>query len=541
MIEDIDRRLSRPVAAKAGGLLEYEILEYEVLDSQPLGRESLRVPEHPPAPTPTPTRKPAMSPRQRSSKGARASSARAYGAKPARDAFPHTRRPLPWVLAAFLAMLFFVPVDSTVLKISLPVGSQIDRFAIVGMVFAWICFGGDQRAFLRTRRSKLYAGAAFVFFAVAVASLLLGSPRILNVGEFSLAEKRFGLLGSFLVLSWFTLTALRFEDLRGFSTYLIGLATFMALGMIVERHTGYNVFYNWSAKIFKPIATVAPSPTNIHPEFGSDGRVTVVGPTIHGLAATTMLVLVMPFALVRVFDSTSRKSWWLNGIAFTLMLAAAAATDRKTALLVPIALVLYLACYRPRQVLRLVPVGLVVLVGLVHFASPGALGTIFTPTAGFQSSSTEHRVGDFTDVAPDVFAHPLLGRGFGTIDSDLANQFRINDDEYIDEIWEVGVIGLLAYLFMILAPVILARPAIRSKDPTVSSLALAASAGCIAYLVVSALFDAFSFPQAPYMFFFVAALTVVASAGPAGNVLPVRERVRRVMPRPRALAGSPSA
>ncbi len=446
-----------------------------------------------------------------------------------RDAFPHTRRPLPWVLAAFLAMLFFVPVDSTELKLSLPVGSDIDRFAIVAMVLAWVCFGGDQRAFLRTRRSKLYVGAVFVFLTLAIASVLLGVGRILNVGELTLAEKRFGLLASFLVLSWFTLTALRFEDLRGFSTYLIGLATFMAVGMLVERHTGYNIFYNWSAKLLKPIATVAPSPTDIHPEFGSDGRVTVVGPTIHGLAATTMLVLVQPFALVRMFDAKSRRSWWLNGFAFILMLAAAAATDRKTALLVPVALVLYIACYRPRQVLRLAPVGLVVLVGLVHFASPGALGTIFTPTAGFQSSSTEHRLGDFTDVAPDVMAHPLLGRGFGTIDSDLETQFRINDDEYIDEIWEVGIFGLLAYIFMILAPVFTARKAIRGRDPNVASLALASSAGCIAYLVVSALFDAFSFPQAPYMFFLMAALTVIASAGPEGNVQPVRERMRRLV------------
>ena len=47
------------------------------------------------------------------------------------DAFPHTRRPLPWLLAAFLTMLFFVPIDSTELKVHLPVGSQIDRFAVV--------------------------------------------------------------------------------------------------------------------------------------------------------------------------------------------------------------------------------------------------------------------------------------------------------------------------------------------------------------------------------------------------------------------------
>ena len=182
-----------------------------------------------------------------------------------RDAFPHTRRPLPWVLAAFLAMLFFVPVDSTELKVHLPVGSQIDRFAVVGLVVAWICFGGDQRAFLRTRRSKLYVGAACVFLALAVASLLLDAGRIVNLGDFTLAEKRFALLGSFLVLSWFTLTALRFEDVRGFSTYLIGLGTVMAIGMLIERHTGYNIFYNWSGAILKPIANVAPSPTNIHP------------------------------------------------------------------------------------------------------------------------------------------------------------------------------------------------------------------------------------------------------------------------------------
>lgn len=458
-----------------------------------------------------------------------------------RDAFPHTRRPLPWLLAGFVAMLFFVPIDSTELDVSLPVGAQIDRFAIVGLVLAWLVLGGDQRAFLRTRRSKLYVGAACVFLALAVASLLLDTGRIVNIGDFTLAEKRFGLLGSFLVLSWFTLTALRFEDVRGFATYLIGLGTVMSIGLLIERHTGTNIFYELSATILKPIAKVAAAPTNIHPEYGTDGRVVVVGPTLHGLAATTMLMVTMPFALVRMFDVDHaragwRRSWWLNAIALTLMLVGAASTDRKTALLVPIAVVLYLGCYRPRKVLRLAPIGLVALVGLVHFASPGALGTIFTPSAGLSSSSTTHRVGDFSNVTPDVLAHPVLGRGYGTLNIEHSTQFRINDDEYVDEIWQVGAAGLAAYIFMILAPVLIARRAIRTRDPAVSSLALAASAGCVAYLMVNALFDAMSFPQAPYMFFMVAAITVIASAGPAGNVVPSRERVRQLAQGRRALA-----
>lgn len=448
---------------------------------------------------------------------------------PARDdAFPHTRRPLPWILAAFLGMLFFVPIASTELKVHLPVDSRIDRFAVIGLVLSWFWFGGDQRAFLRTRRSKLYVTVAVVFLALAVASLLLDAGRIVNQGELELAGKRFALLCSFLILSWFVLTALRFEDVRGFLTYLIGLATLMAIGMLIERRTGYNLFYELTRAILGPVAKVEPSPTNIHPGFGTEGRVAVVGPTQHGLAAATMLVVVMPFALIRVFDATSRKSWWLNAVAFALMVAAALATDRKTALLVPVAAVIYIACYRPRQTLRLAPLGLVLLVGAVHFGSPGALGKVLNFNQDVSSNSTTHRVGDFTDIAPDVLAHPVLGRGFGTLNPDQPAQFRINDDEYIDELWEVGVLGLLAFVCMILAPVAIARSAIRTRGPTVASLALATSSGCVAFLVVCALFDALAFPQAPYMFFVVAALTTIAAAGPEGNVTPARELVLRL-------------
>ena len=81
---------------------------------------------------------------------------------------------------------------------------------------------------------------------------------------------------------------------------------------------------------------------------------------------------------------------------------------------------------------------------------------------------------------------------------------------------------------MILAPVVLARSAIRTRGPTVASLALAASGGCVAFFVVCALFDSMGFTEAPYMFFLVAALTTIAAAGPEGNVEPVRELTRKL-------------
>jgi len=451
----------------------------------------------------------------------------ARGAEP-RDAFPHTRRPLPWFLAGFLAMVFFIPIDATELKVSFGVDSHPDRLGVVVLVLAWIWFGGDQRAFMRTRRSKLFVTAVCVFLTIAVASLLLDAPRIINLNDFQLAEKRFALLGSFLILGWFALTALRYEDLRGFASYLIGLAVLLSIGMLIERRTGFNIFYEWGGKLLRPIATVAPSPTDIHPSPNiEEGRIIVVGPTLHGLAATAMLVMAMPFALMRVLEPSSRRSWWLNALAIALMAGAAVATDRKTALLVPLALLIYIGCYRPRQVLRLLPLGLVVFVGLAHLAAPGTLGTLLNVNADVTSGSTAHREGDFTDLRPDVLAHPLLGRGYGSIVPDDPSEYRINDDQYLDELWEVGVVGLLAFAWMILAPVVLARSAIRSRGPT-ASLALAASGGCVAFFVVCALFDSMGFTEAPYMFFLVAAFTTIAAAGPEGNVEPTRELVRKL-------------
>jgi hypothetical protein len=452
----------------------------------------------------------------------------------ARDRFPHTTRPLPWILATFVAMLFFVPIAATELKVHLPVDSHPDRFFVVGLVLAWVWFGGDQRAFVNTRRSKLFVSAACVYLAVAVGSLLIDAPRIINLGDLNLSAKHFAVLGSFLILAWFTLTALRYEDVRGFSSYLIGLASLMAVGLIVERRTGYNVFYNWSAGILRPIANVAPSPTDIHPAFGSDGRVIVEGPTNHGLAASTMLLVVMPFALVRVLDAKNHRSRWLNAAAFALMLAGATATDRKTALVVPVFVIIYMAFYRRRQILRLAPLGLVLLLGVVHFASPGAVGVLINPAHSVTSNTTQHRADDLTNLMPDVLAHPVLGRGFGTLEPDAPLAFRINDNEYFDQLWEVGLLGLLVFAWMILAPVVGAHRAIRSRPRAQSSLALAASGGCVAFLVASALFDALAFPQAPYMFFIVAALATIAAAGPEGNVRSSRELVRELAWRPRA-------
>ena len=429
------------------------------------------------------------------------------------DAFPHTRRPLPWVLAAFLVMIFFVPVDQTDLRVHLPFNSKFDRFAVMAMVGAWVVLGGDQRTFWRSRRFRHYAAALALFVAIAIASLLADSFRVINLNQWTLAQKQIAVLISFAAASWFAMTALRPEDLKGLSALIIVLGIVLALGMLVESRTGYNVFYEVSRIVLKPIARVGPAPTSV-----SGLVVGVVGPTSHGLAAATVLAIAMPFALVRVFELPVGRSWLFSTVAVGLMVAAGMATQKKTALLAFMAGFLFIAIKRPRRLLQLLPL-VILLIGFVHVVSPGSLGAIFDPARWVQSQS--HRNADLPSILPDVSAHPILGRGYGSLDPvAFEDQFRVTDNQILGILWQTGVVGLAAYVWMVISPVVAARKAVRSPDHDLGRVALAASAGCIAFLVANYNFDALGFVQAPYAFFIAAALCTVASGAPGCGRVP---------------------
>ena len=86
---------------------------------------SERAPQRPPARRGRPSRRPSSSGRADDG-GERASGQRCADD----DAWPRTRRPLPWLFAGFLATIFLVPFDAIHLKVSLPFSSDFDRFFV---------------------------------------------------------------------------------------------------------------------------------------------------------------------------------------------------------------------------------------------------------------------------------------------------------------------------------------------------------------------------------------------------------------------------
>ncbi len=414
---------------------------------------------------------------------------------------------MPWLIAAFLVMLFLVPFDGITFKVHLPMDAKPDRVLIALMIMVLAVqklIGAMPRA--RRRRTALER-AFLVYTAVALVSIVLNIDRIYALNELGFAEKTLSQFLGYVALFFIVVTTVRMEEFSAYGRLILGLACLTAVGTLYEAHSGINLFYTISAKLLAPIANVIPAPTNLH---DPSGRPQVVGPTAHGLAVTSMLTMALPFAVLPLLGSRRAAERLRYVLVIGLILAAELATARKTAFVAPAAAFALLVVY-DRRLLRWSPVMLAALIPVVHFAAPGAIGTLTGILGSAQNSaSTQARLRDYAAVSPDLWSNLIIGRGYGTLNPDNYRWYRILDNEYLDQLFQVGVVGLIAYVSIVVTALTTAHRVI-VRGGRFAPLTLAAAAGCVAFGVVSATFDAAGFPQAPYTFGFVAALIAVAA------------------------------
>ena len=177
-----------------------------------------------------------------------------------------------------------------------------------------------------------------------------------------------------------------------------------------------------------------------------------------------MLSMGLPIALVGMMQSAKWRGRLLYGLAASILLAGAISTYRKTALIAPVGVVLTLAYYRRRELVRLAPLALVVLV-CIHLLSPGAFGAIVAqlhPHRLGDVSTVSDRTADYDAVRPDVWTHLAFGRGYGSYEH---QSYRVLDMELLRQVIEVGVVGLAAFVLMVLSIVWTARAPIRARGP----------------------------------------------------------------------------
>ena len=273
------------------------------------------------------------------------------------------------MLAVFLAMLWLVPFNSIELNASLPIDMRLDRLVLPFLVGTWVlALAAGGRVAPRLKWTWIHA-AIGVFLACAFLSVVLDARYLNHTLEFDLSLKR---------LPLDRLLRLAVRDHRQRRAAQRGARVprlhahprrpCCALGMVWEYRFKQNLFYTWSDRLLPGVFTVTQDAAGRGRQLG---RRLVRGSAGVPLEAVTMLSLALPIALVGLL-ALDRRPAVLYALAACVLVAAMFATYRKSALLAPVAVVLTLAYFRRRDLLKLAPLALVLVV-VVSALSPGAL------------------------------------------------------------------------------------------------------------------------------------------------------------------------
>jgi O-antigen ligase len=399
-------------------------------------------------------------------------------------------------------MLWLIPFDSIKLPFGGPVDVTLDRPLLVLLAGAWL-FSSDRVGGRETVRRSPVHWAFGIFTAIAVLSVLVHSEALVRVGGLDLAIKQIALLASYGVFFALAAAIIRPSEVAKMITAMLVLASFTAFAVAIEYRFGINFFHDWIGPMFP--GYVSP------PELGavdSIGRKLMYGPTAQPLAVAVMLSLTLPFAFAWLLKAKERRERLVYAGIVLLLIGGAVATQKKTSMVGPLVCVLVLIAYRPRAMARLAPLA-IVLVGVVHVIAPGALGAVIdqlAPGTVTKVNTTKDRVSDYSAIKPDLAAHPLIGRGYGSYDQ---KKHRILDNQYLGLGIGVGLLGLIGYLAIFATSFLSAHRVARSKDSERAPPALGAAAAIVVALVSGAILDFLSFPQLPYLFCFIAAIAFV--------------------------------
>jgi hypothetical protein len=423
--------------------------------------------------------------------------------------WPRTTRLMPWAIAGLIAMFWLTPFDRIQLGVSAPINITLDRIVLPIVAVVWLIAltaGPGAGPRLRITRVHIAMGA---YLACAFLSVVLDAHYLNHTGELTLALKKLPLLVSYISIFVIVASSVRPTEVPALLTYTLVLAVIVGLEAIYEYHTHHNLFLSWSSSLLAgPLKLVAVDPTSAS-ALDSLGRFWVEGPTGYGVELIMMLSIALPIALLGFLKSKTRRQRMLYGFALIVLPYGMLATDRKSALVLPVAVFLTLAYFRRRQLLSLAPLGLVIAIVLVA-ASPASLRNVvsqFSSSNAAQVATVSSRTVNFDAIRPDLWTHLLLGRGQGTY---APPTDRIIDSDILLPLIETGVLGLLTFLLVPVSVIAVARKTASARRSRASPAALCGVAAAVCVLVAATLYSVMSLPHGPDVFMYVIGLAVVA-------------------------------
>ena len=421
-------------------------------------------------------------------------------------------------LVAFVAIVWLVPIKVYTLPAPGPVKLEPYRLMVL-LLAAGLLLGAI--AGTRRIRSCGLRGALFTLSASAVVSLAVNYSSFTERALSTEATKAATYLLTFPIV--FVLVASgvrsRADVERCLKAIVLGGAV-VALAAIIETRTQYNVF-NHLRTLFPFLQDTGERASEVR-----SGQLRAEASAQHPIALGVALALCLPLSLAMAVRVRGAWRRLLFGTSALLLVIGMVATISRTAFLALAVMVLIGLIVERRLILRLWPLGIVLLIA-AHTVLPGGMGRLyhsFFPKGGITSEQSGRaggvgsgRLADISPAMKLVQAQPYFGTGDPLPPPpDLAEQPAetpdaappdpiIFDDQYLTSLVGHGVIGLGAVIWLfgaICYRLVRASRRARGELPLLSACT-AAVAGFTASMLT---FDAFAFVQCSIFFFTIAAL-----------------------------------
>ena len=398
------------------------------------------------------------------------------------------------ILSLFAVALMVVPNRQVIG----PLGGAGSPAGVVGLVclFWWV---GDQvRRPQATDLGFQPVRAALLGFGFAIgASYVAATIRPIDATELSTAT-----LGAVLLAGWAGVLLVAHDGIATMDRLLTLARRLVALGGGMAA-LGIIQFVTGQALVDR---VVIPGLTANHGVGGlmvREGFSRPAATASHPIEYGAVVAMLLPVALALAMADRQRSAFrrWLP---VGLMLACIPLSISRSALLAAaVGTALVVGTWPPFQ-RRLAVLGLMAASVVVYVAVPGMLGSLLGLFARIGSdTSALSRTGSY-EIAVDFVARaPVFGRGFST----FLPEYRILDNQYLGLAVETGLVGLTAFVTLLVAGLLAAR---RAKSAAADRLTAQLATGLIgavaAGAVTLALFDGLSFAMMAGVLFLVLGL-----------------------------------
>jgi len=229
--------------------------------------------------------------------------------------------------------------------------------------------------------------------------------------------------------------------------------------------------------------------------IGSRGALNrVAGTATDPIELGVVAAMLLPLAVYMTMHDVKVSKWkrWLPVICITIAIPISVSRAAILALSVALGvLIISLPPTRRLKVLVAIPVALAGIFVTAHRLL-GTLKQYFL--AGTSDNSISHRVNNYPYVEYLVHRAPWFGQGGGTYSDQQA--IHILDNQYLDAVIELGLVGTVALIFYFLWPALAALAARkRTADPRLRDLCAALAGSALAAMLCSGTFDSLGFPM----------------------------------------------